>query len=112
MCVLEIKKNHYIGATLWLTMKRPSAKDKKCTPAKNNESSKEDVKKRPAGKAEKQHTAKCEKPPSTAEVETLLASAKSQLFSGSEDYSGHMEFEDGLGLAALEALAAKLKVTK
>ena len=93
-------------------MKRPSAQDEKCASAKNKEASKEDVKKRPAAKVEKQHTAKCEKRPSTADVETLLASAKSNLFTESEDYSAPMDPEDCLALLALQTLAAKQKATK
>ena len=93
-------------------MKRPSAQDEKCASAKNKEASKEDVKKRPAAKVEKQHTAKCEKRPSTADVETLLASAESKLLGESKDYTGPMDVEDYLGLAALQILDAKLKAKK
>ena len=93
-------------------MKRPSAQEDKSGSTKKNNTPKENVKKRTVANLEKQPTAECETHPSTADVETLLAFAKSSVLGGSAINRKPADFEDCLGLIVLQALAKKQKAKK
>ena len=86
-------------------MKRPSAQKGKSVSGKQQGAPEKNVKKRPAAKHE------CQTNPSTADVETLLASAKASVLSASGNNGKSADFEDCLALAALQALVEKQEAT-